>query len=170
MEGKPSKLNPSLIGGLIIGFLSSIPIINLGNCLCCMWVLLGGFVGAYLYKRRLPADAVLTSGDAALVGLLAGVFGALFGTFLNYFFMVVGGINPGEGILQRVMENRSDLSPEVEELLQSLEGSEGLNPLFVLVILGVSLIGDSVFGTLGGLLGSALLNKKSSTETEKTPK
>lgn len=170
MEGKPSKLNPALIGGCIIGFLSSIPIINMGNCLCCMWVLLGGFTAAYLYKRRLPPESELETGDAALTGLLAGIFGALFGTFLSYVFMAIGGINPSERILQRLMESRSDLSPEVEELLDSLEGVESMNPFFVMIMLFFSLIIDAIFGTLGGLLGAALLKKKTVPESQTSQK
>ena len=119
MEKAPSKLVPALIGGCVMGVLSAVPIINMGNCLCCMWILLGGAVGAYFYSKQLPSGTELTSGDGAMVGLLSGLFGALFGTFLAYFFMAIGDINPARDFLEGLLESRSDLSPEVEDFLDT---------------------------------------------------
>lgn len=160
MEKNPSKLVPALIGGSVMGILSTVPIINMGNCLCCMWILLGGFLGAYLYWRELPPGLEFSSGEGAVVGLLSGIFGALFGTFLGYFFMAVAGFNPGQEILQSLLESRADLSPELEELLEEFQRRGGLSPFFIFVGLFFSLIIDSIFGTVGGIIGAAILRKK----------
>ena len=90
MEENPSKLVPALIGGCVIGILSSLPYIN---CLCCMWILLGGVLGTYLYRRELPPEHEFSSGEGAVVGFLSGIFGALFFTFLIYFFWAVGNVS-----------------------------------------------------------------------------
>ena len=37
----PAKLQPALLGGVTIGVLSALPVINLANC-CCAWILFGG--------------------------------------------------------------------------------------------------------------------------------
>ena len=70
MENKSSKLVPALIGGGVIGLLSSIPVVNMGNCLCCMWVLAGGALAAYLNAKDRPPEMEYTSGDAALVSIV----------------------------------------------------------------------------------------------------
>ncbi|MFH1940899.1 MAG: hypothetical protein ABIL68_02250, partial [bacterium] len=141
----------------------------MGNCLCCMWILLGGFVGVYLYQRDLPPGIEFSSGQGALVGLLSGIFGALFGTFLTYFFFAVWGFNPGQDIIQNILESRGDLSPEVENLLQDLQDKGGINPFFVFIGLFFSLIIDSIFGTVGGIIGAAIFKKKKNSDRSVNP-
>ena len=41
MNPAAPKLQPALYGGLFIGVLSALPLINIGNC-CCLWVIGGG--------------------------------------------------------------------------------------------------------------------------------
>ena len=169
MEKAPSKLVPALIGGCVMGVLSAVPIINMGNCLCCMWILLGGAVGAYFYSKQLPSGTELTSGDGAMVGLLSGLFGALFGTFLAYFFMAIGDINPARDFLEGLLESRSDLSPEVEDFLDELHETDYMSPAFAFVGLMFSLVIDAIFGTLGGLLGAAIFRKRSQPQQPSEP-
>ncbi len=69
-----SKLQPALLGGLFIGVLSALPIISVGNCLCCMWVIGGGVLAAYLLQQNQAAP--ISSSDGAMTGLLAGLVGA----------------------------------------------------------------------------------------------
>ena len=45
---------PALVGGLVMGVLTALPIISAGNLCCCLWVLSGGAVAAYM--RRLLRD------------------------------------------------------------------------------------------------------------------
>src|SRR6266850_783593 len=67
-----SKLKPALLGGLIMGVLSAIPIIY--YC-CCIWSIGGGALAAYLYIKSSPTPVKM--GDGAMVGGLAGGVGAL---------------------------------------------------------------------------------------------
>jgi hypothetical protein len=67
-----NKLKSALLGGLIVGLLSAIPIVN--YC-CCIWGIGGGAVAGLIYIKGSPTR-VLT-GDGAIVGALAGVVGAL---------------------------------------------------------------------------------------------
>lgn len=169
MENTPSKLVPALIGGCVMGVLSTVPIINMGNCLCCMWILLGGAVGAFFYWRGLPSGSPFTSGDGAIVGLLSGIFGALFATFLGYFFMAIGDFNPAKDILEGLLESRGDLSPEVEEFLEELQGSGFVSPVFVFIGFFLNLFIDAIFGTIGGIIGAAILSKRKPAEGQQEP-
>jgi hypothetical protein len=160
MEKSPSKLVPALIGGCVMGVLSSIPYINMGNCLCCMWILLGGGVGAFFYWRQLPPGTEFSAGDGAIVGLLSGIFGALLSTFLVSFFMATVGSGSLQDFFTGILESQSDLSPEAEDLLDELSDQEFLSPIFILIYLFFALIIDAVFGTLGGILGAAIFRKR----------
>jgi hypothetical protein len=42
MIEKPSKLQPALLGGLVLGLGSVIPGLHYGNFCCCGWGLVGG--------------------------------------------------------------------------------------------------------------------------------
>src|SRR5918995_4891205 len=75
-----SKLQPALLGGVAIGVLSALPVVNIGNFCCCAWVLLGGVLAAYLMQQNHPAP--VAAGDGALVGLMAGAIGAVVGSLL----------------------------------------------------------------------------------------
>ena len=64
------RLQPALSGGLLIGVLSALPLVNVGNCCCCMWVIAGGMLAVYLRQQNTPF--AVSSSEGALVGLMAG--------------------------------------------------------------------------------------------------
>ena len=65
---------PALIGGLVMGVLSSLPLISAGNlCCCCGWSREARSLRICCSRiKRQP----ITPGDGALVGLFAGIIGA----------------------------------------------------------------------------------------------
>jgi len=81
MPPAPPKLQPALYGGVFIGVLSALPLVNLGNCVCCLWVVAGGALALYLMQQNHPYP--VTAADGALVGLLAGVIGGVLGALLS---------------------------------------------------------------------------------------
>ena len=46
---------PALLGGLFIGVLSSLPLVNIGNVCCCLWVVVGGLLTVYLQQQNTPS-------------------------------------------------------------------------------------------------------------------
>src|SRR5476649_2888774 len=58
-----------------MGVLSALPIISAGNACCCLWVVGGGVIAAYLFQQN--QSAPITPADGALIGLLAGLAGAM---------------------------------------------------------------------------------------------
>lgn len=80
-----NKMKPALLGGLIVGLLSSIPIIN--YC-CCIWGIGGGALAGFLYIKDSPAP--VRPGDGAVIGALAGLIGGVIffvvGFPIAYFF------------------------------------------------------------------------------------
>src|SRR5687767_1736426 len=74
-------LKPALAGGLALGILSAIPIVNFVNCICCLWVLAGGGLTAYLLNQQRPGR--LTYGDGAFGGVIAGLVGAVVATIIS---------------------------------------------------------------------------------------
>jgi uncharacterized protein YneF (UPF0154 family) len=79
-----NKFKPALLGGLIVGLLSAIPILN--YC-CCVWAIGGGGLASYLYIKSSPTR--VNTGDGAMLGGLAGLIGAVLylivGVPISYF-------------------------------------------------------------------------------------
>lgn len=166
MQNKPSKLIPGLIGGAFIAFFSEVPVLNLGNCLCCLWVVLGGFVGSWLFRRNLPEKMEMTSSDGAITGLLSGVYGALFGAFLQYFFSLVG-FGFSNTIFKTMSDYWKDMPKEFSDSLEQLRLYSEYSPFFVLATLVVGLFRNAIFATAGGLLGATLLKKSKTPKSRK---
>jgi len=159
MEKQPSKLVPALIGGGVMAVLSSFPLISLGNCFCCLWILLGGGLAAYLYSKELPPEQMLSSGDGALVGLVAGLFGALFTSLLSSLFILIG-FRFSPEIVSEFMESNRDMPPEFRNFMQNWTDGRGLGSFMIVMNLFMNVIIDSIFGTLGGLIGAAIFSKQ----------
>jgi hypothetical protein len=154
-----SKVRPALIGGVALGLLSAIPVVSALNICCCAWVLAGGALAAYLYIKAAPTP--VTTADGALVGLLAGGFGA--GVFL--LIGVPMGLIFGQvfqAIFVKLLANvNPDFAEQMQrsiELQQHMPLSQRLPILLLSYLLnGVVIV---VFATIGGLLGVALFEKR----------
>ena len=47
-----SRLQPALLGGAFIGVLSALPIVSVGNVCCCLWMVTGGALTAWVLQQR----------------------------------------------------------------------------------------------------------------------
>lgn len=155
----PSKLTPALIGGAIMGFLSSMPIIAAGNCLCCIWIILGGLLAGHFYSKTLPPGIEFKSGDGAVIGLLAGMYGALFKTFLIYLLQNLGlqDANPLHEFMEvfkEFMETAPNIPAETEEMLYNWETGSELNVTIALIFLIRDIFIGVLFGMIGGLFST----------------
>src|SRR5262245_51804487 len=74
-------LKPSLLGGLAMGVLSSLPLIAYGNILCCLWVQAGGGLTTWLLNKQRPGG--LKYGDGAFGGVFSGIIGAFVATLIS---------------------------------------------------------------------------------------
>ena len=151
-----SKLQPALMGGLVIGVLSSLPIISAGNCFCCMWVISGGVVAAYLLQQN--QSAPLSPSDGAVVGLLAGLIGAGISLVISIPVNMIFGPMQAEW-MQRVTSSAGDMPPEVQSMIENMQRSGGFSMLGVLMNFVFMLFAGVIFGSLGGLLGALFFKK-----------
>ncbi|HWO01202.1 MAG TPA: hypothetical protein VNS63_18215 [Blastocatellia bacterium] len=162
MIEKPSKIQPALVGGLIIGLLWSLPFLSLINFCCCLGVLAGGAVAALMLIKRSPVLPVST-GDGAVVGLLAGVVGAGVHLVLGVPISII--FNPAGVSFLKSLIAQINSDPQfraaMEEALRSQE-NQGLPERFIAALLGwlvVSVISIG-FSALGGVIGVAMFEKR----------
>jgi len=151
----PAKLQPALLGGVTIGVLSALPVINLANC-CCAWILFGGALSAYLMQQNHPEPIQI--GDGAIAGLLAGVIGAFVWVIVSVPISAMMAPFQSE-MANRVLRDATEMAPELRSIFENLAGAPAIG---IGLIFGffVMLCVSTVFGMLGGLFG-ALMFKKS---------
>lgn len=145
-----------------MGVLSALPIISAFNLCCCLWVVTGGLVAAYLLQQNQPRP--ITAGDGALVGLFAGVVGAVVAFIVSIPISIL--IAPMErAMVERALTMTGTMPPELRQMLEGLSAPRtdiGILGQVVFRVIGFFflLFIGSIFSTLGGLLGAAIFAKR----------
>jgi hypothetical protein len=150
----PAKTQPALLGGVAIGVLSALPVINLANC-CCAWILFGGALAAFLMQQNHPEPIQI--GDGAIVGLLAGMIGAFVWLLVSIPLSIMMAPIQSE-MARRTLENAADMAPELRGLFESMSAGPAIGAGLIFFFF-VMLVISSMFGMLGGLFGALMFRK-----------
>jgi hypothetical protein len=151
-----SKLQPALLGGLLLGILSALPVVNLGNACCCLWVIVGGVTAAYLLQNSQPAP--ITAGDGAVVGFLAGVVGTIVWQVLAVPVTLLMG--PLQARMLDRLLSTGDIPDNMRSVFESLRQNAGFSIARFVLGGAFTLVISVIFSTVGGLVGAALFRKK----------
>ena len=152
----PKKLVPSALGGLFIGVLSALPLVSLANC-CCLWIVGGGYLAAYVMQQDHPAS--ITAVDGAIVGLLAGVFGAVVFTIVVVPIDLLMGPLQAQ-VLRRLLSASSDMPPGLREMLENVAAARS-SLVFASVVRFVPMfLVGVVFAPIGGILAAVFSRRK----------
>jgi hypothetical protein len=147
------KYQPVLVGAAVMGVLSALPLISVGNLCCCLWVICGGVAAAYVLQQG-QADPI-TPADGAFVGFLAGLAGA-------FVYLVISlPIDLVIGPMEREM---------VRRWVETMGGAEGFRdyaeranviaaPVRAFIGFVFMLFVGAVFSTVGGVLGALMFKK-----------
>ena len=143
------KYQPALLGGLFIGVLSSLPVVN--YC-CCLWVIAGGVLVVYLQQQATPTP--VATGDAAISGLIAGAIGGVIVSIVSGLLMRAG----GPIALEEIRNQSAQIPPEVMSFLENLFSGSGITLILMMLLVCVPIYG--ILSMLGSLLGLAFIRKK----------
>lgn len=156
MQPSPPKLQPAILGGTFMGVLSALPFVSYANACCCLWVVVGGVLAAWLLQQNTRFQ--ITTSDGAVVGLLAGVLGALIGVVITM-LMAPFQRQLDLYILGRLTEAMGDVPPVIEQAIEQRRSQPAVTVLSAIASLMFSLILYPIFAMLGGLLGAVLFKK-----------
>lgn len=160
-------VRPALIAGAVLGILSSIPVVQAGNCICCMWGVGGGGFGAWLLGKKQPGGAgALSYGDGAFVGVLSGIFGGLLAAVAGILQLLGRDADSVAEVEEMLLGMFPDIDPEmIDALLQFAEFS----PISVVITLLVNIIMFPLFAMIGGILLVAIMGRKTDTQAAGPP-
>ena len=137
-----NKLKPALLGGLIVGFLSAIhSLIPLVSICCCIWSIIGGVLAAFIYIKGSSVPVKL--GDGAIVGALAGVVGGIIYVVIYLPISLIWGM----AVMQEQF-NRSGVNIPFS------------GTILVIIASLVGAIALVVLSTVGGVIGTAIFEKR----------
>jgi len=148
-----NRYQPAMLGGLFIGILSSLPLVNTLNVCCCLWVVVGGLLTVYLQQQRQLEP--LQTADGVLSGLLAGVIGAVLSMLGSWLILSVTGPMWQEAVRNQI-ESNPDMPPQIRDMALRFLTGNGI----VLLSLIVTLPMYAAFSAIGALLGLAFFRKK----------
>lgn len=150
-----ARLQPALLGGVFIGVLSALPFISAANCCCCLWVVAGGVLSVYLRQQNSPL--AIPPSEGALMGLIAGAIGGIIAGVLGYAVALMMGPWQNE-FMRRILEANQDTPPEVREMMERMMSGGAMGAVALMGML-LNVVIYSVFGLLGGLLGTVIFKK-----------
>jgi len=146
------KIKPALIGGVIVGILSAIPMVN--YC-CCIWAIVGGMVAAHLYIKASPNP--VSPADGAIVGAIAGAIGIVLIIVIGIPLQLILG-TAMMSMMSGVMQN-ADPS-QAAQFREAMAASGGVTIFNAIKGAVISSVISVIFSAVGGLLGVALFEKR----------
>ena len=142
-----------LIGGAFNGILSALPFIGVANLCCCLWVMGGGAIAAWLMQQGRTVAIRLS--DGAIGGALAGLAGAFFYTVVTTAVQLTF----GSGLQEAAEALRAAGGDVPVELIETFEALSSSIVLMAMLSFFMWLVVGGVFSTIGGLLGALFFRR-----------
>lgn len=155
MQRRGNLLTSSLASGFIFGFLSGVPFVGALNCACCSLILGAGVLTSYLLVKG--SDVPLSFGRAAIGGLFSGAIAVPVMLVTWFAFSVImGGDLQAE--FDQAIEQAAQMYPEAQQAAQVMRDFGVV--LVMAIVVCLCLVLYSIFGTVGGLLGRAIFERR----------
>jgi hypothetical protein len=150
-----SMLFAAGVGGLIMLFLTKIPLISCLNCLFCVSYWGSGILTVWLYRQMEKDQPGLDIGQGILLGVLAGVVGAVLASLAGAIFAGTNALSALDSI--RNVPGLSDRFPALSgDMLRSTMAFGG--GLFTGLLCNLVLY--PLFGAIGGAIATGIIWKK----------
>jgi hypothetical protein len=146
---------------VIANFINLLPYLLLG---CPLWLILSGFLAAYLYERRTGQSLSVRSG--ARMGWLTGLFSfAIFTVFFTFSFVA----SVRSGAFANIDRNQLNQIPflrgNVDQVIQVLQSPVGLATNLVISLIILFAI-FTIFSIVGGAIGGKILSRNGVANSE----
>ncbi len=157
---------PSLLAGFSAGVLSSVP--GIKSLSCCLLIPIAAFFAIYLFRKATQSANILFS-QAALTGILTGIFAAFFNTAFETLMALITHTNEFVETLPQteIAIKELNLGPifdatfEIMKQMSREIRETGFSFFFTIGILISNLIVYTVFAFIGAVVARLYFNKRS---------
>ena len=158
---------PALVAGFGAGVLHVVPLTK--ALTCCLIVPLASFAAIMLEQKSSNITGNIDLNRGIVLGLLTGIFAALFGSFFDIFITFVTRNNDlltAFGDLTEIVDTfpvPENVKRESLNLMNSVAQSireTGFSAIYSFTVIFNNLIVDSIFGVIGGIIGTKVVNAK----------
>jgi hypothetical protein len=156
-----SLLKSSLLSGTMVALLSAIPYIGNINICCCMWLVLGGFWGAYLVW--FDNEKTINVGQGFFAGTLGGIWAAFMYSLLTTVVWQLMSQNILVQLNQTLEETQTQVPAEMMDFVVQIISSPILSFLTILLC---SIVVFPTVMCIGGMVGASILAKKKKLTTQ----
>ena len=136
-------VTPAIAGGIAMGVLMGIPVLNV----CVPAWFLGGMLGVFLLLAESPVRSTLAPREAARIGALVGVVGAVVSLLVSFIAIVF----VGDAIISMAGGSGSEITMLALNAI-GVDGSNDIDLFFAVFTIISRLILFPIFGALGGVL------------------
>jgi hypothetical protein len=165
------KYLSAFVCGFGAGVLTIVPVAK--SFSCCLLIPIAAYFALLLDRKANPIDGKILFKKAIVLGLLTGLYAALFGTVFDIIITFITKNNDlvaGFPELQKMIMDfpvSEEVRNQVMDLLSSVinQISEtGFSFIYFITILLNNLIVYTIFGMIGGLVGAQIINSRIKTE------
>ena len=160
---------PAIVCGFGAGVMQIVPIAK--SLSCCIIIPVAVVLAIALDRKanNIPNDERTETSKAAIIGVLTGIFAAIFGSFLDIFITLItknNDIIAAFPEIQNMLGNFPISETIRNEVIDMFQGiitqiqQTGFSAIYALSITINNLIVNTIFGLLGGLVGVQIINSK----------
>jgi len=161
------KYLSAFVVGFGAGVIQVVPVAK--SFACCLIIPAASVIALSLHQKANKYPYPIEFRQAAIIGLLTGIWAALFGTFFDVFITFITKNNDviaSFGQLQKMIASfpfDKTVKKEVTSLLSQIVkeiSTTGFSLLYTISVAFNNFIVDSIFGFVGGIIGMRILNMK----------
>ncbi len=166
-----TRFSPALVAGFAAAVLSTIPFMSFMSC--CL-IIPGASILALSFHFKIVGLYRIKTKEAIIIGLTTGMFAALFMTAFDFLITYLTKTNnfsqsftEAEKMFRSLLLDNKSMTPaEFDMAMSPLRkmvydiNTTGLSAFYTATIFLQNLFGNSLFGSLGGIIGASLFKKK----------
>lgn len=163
-------MNKKYLAALVCGFAASVltTIPGLKGIACCTLIPVASGFSVFLFKKSQPGLPKIGTGTGVVLGLLTGIVAAI---FASSFEMIITYLTKSSDLIASMPEAEKvirdmNLGPAAEESMKILKQmvteikTNGFSLFYSFLITLTNFITYSIFGVLGSLVSTAIINKR----------
>jgi len=161
------KLLPSIVTGFAAGVFMIVPLLK--NFSCCLLLPAAAVFAVFLDQKANGEDDKLLMSKGVVIGLMTGIFAAVFGTTFDILITYIAHSNDLVSTFSEMQNFISNfpidatMKQQITDMMQAMVTditSSGFSLFYTVSVIANNFVSNSIFGMIGGLIGVQIYNSK----------